>query len=202
MFASPAPYKTHPGSTYDGQSVPTGSQVEVMERPNNKGGLVVTLRVWGLDPYRRYDAYVYTKKCGATPAAAGRRTQNGPSKEHYPQNEVWLNFKTNRRGDAGSQVWQYWTFNPGQANSVVIQPRATGGRVASSRCRSTDTFLVVLNCDRKPITLVDSTNNCPAKVPCCRTYPAVGGSLSAVDSKGPRNFSVSQPSLDELTGRA
>jgi Cu-Zn family superoxide dismutase len=129
-FASPALYKTHPAVAYDRQSVPTGSQVEVMERSNDKGGLVVTLRVWGLDPNRRYDAYVYTKRCGATPAAAGRRTQNGPNKEHFPQNEVWLNFKTNRRGDASPQVWQYWTFNPGQANSVVIQSHATGGRVA------------------------------------------------------------------------
>jgi Cu-Zn family superoxide dismutase len=129
-FASPALYKTHPAVTYDRRSVPLGSRVQVVEKPNDKGGLGVTLRVWGLDPNRRYDAYVYTRRCGVRSAAAGRRTQNGPHKDHYSQNEVWLDFTTNRHGHASSQVGQYWTFNPGQANSVVIHSHATRARVA------------------------------------------------------------------------
>jgi superoxide dismutase, Cu-Zn family len=129
-FASPALYKTHPAVTYDPSSVPAGSRVRGVERPNDKGGLGVTLRVWGLDPNRSYDAYVHTRRCGVTSAAAGGRTQNGPHKDHYWQNEVWLDFKTNRDGQASSQVGQYWTFNPGQANSVVIHSHSTGARVA------------------------------------------------------------------------
>lgn len=130
-FVSPRSYKTHPAVTYDQKSVPRGSRVEVLEKPNDKGGLIVTLRVWGLHPNRKYDAYVYTRPCGATPAAAGKRTQNGPSSEHYSQNEVWLDFKTNRRGAAHSQVWQYWTFNAGQANSVVIHSHNTEAQVVA-----------------------------------------------------------------------
>ncbi len=129
-FASPALYETHPAVTYDERSVPTGSRVQVVESPNDKGGLVVTLRAWGLHTNTSYDAYVYTRRCGVTPATAGRRTQNGPSSQHYPQNEVWLDFKTHRRGDASSRVAQYWTFNPGQANSVVIHSHSSGARVA------------------------------------------------------------------------
>ena len=61
---------------------------------------------------------------------SGKRVQNGPSAEHYSQNEVWLNFKTNRSGGATSRVRQYWIFNPGQANSVVIHSHATKAGVA------------------------------------------------------------------------
>jgi superoxide dismutase, Cu-Zn family len=104
--------------------------MKVVERPNEKGGLNVTLRVWRLAPSRRYDLDVYTRPCGATPAAAGRRTQDGPSTEHYPQNEVWLDFKTDRRGNATASAAQYWIFEPGEANSVVIRSHATGARVA------------------------------------------------------------------------
>jgi Cu-Zn family superoxide dismutase len=120
MFVSPTSYRTSPAVTYDRSSVRLGSRVQVLEEHNNTGGLVVQLGVWGLTPNRNYNAYVYTRPCGLTPASAGKRTQNGPSNEHYPQNEVWLNFKTNVRGAAHSQVSQNWTFNADQANSVVL----------------------------------------------------------------------------------
>jgi superoxide dismutase, Cu-Zn family len=138
MFASPSRYKIHPAVTYDQTSVPTGSRVQVVEKPQDKGGdagnvTLETLRVWGLRPNRKYDAYVYTRRCGATPAAAGARTQDGPSREHYPQNEVWLNFTTNGHGNGTSRAGQYWRFNLGQAtqaNSVVIRSHATEAPVA------------------------------------------------------------------------
>jgi Cu-Zn family superoxide dismutase len=137
-FASPGLYKTHPAVTYDQSSVPKGSRVQVVEKPQNKGGdagnvTLETLRVWGLRPNRKYDAYVYTRRCGSTPAAAGGRTQAGPSSEHYPQNEVWLDFKTNRHGNAPSHAGQYWSFNLGQAsqaNALVIHSHASKAPVA------------------------------------------------------------------------
>jgi hypothetical protein len=46
---------------------------------------------------------------------------------------VWLNFKTNRRGNATAKVGQYWRFNLGQsnhANSVVIHSHTTKAPVA------------------------------------------------------------------------
>jgi superoxide dismutase, Cu-Zn family len=136
-FASPRLCRTHAAVTYDRRRVPEGSRVQVVERLSGKGGdagsvTFVTLRVWGLEPTRRYDAYVYTRRCGVTPAAAGSRTQAGPSREHYPQNEAWLNFRTNRRGAGIARVGQYWLFNlmPGQASSVVIHSPVTKARAA------------------------------------------------------------------------
>jgi superoxide dismutase, Cu-Zn family len=76
--------------------VPKGSRAQVVETPNNKGGTVVTLKVWGLTAKKKCDACVYTRPCGATPAAAGKRTQNGPSTEHYPQNEIWLDYSSQK----------------------------------------------------------------------------------------------------------
>lgn len=122
MFVLPKSNNTNPAVTYDQRSVRRGSRVEVLEKPNAAGGLIVKLSVWGLNPNSKYDAYVYTRPCGATPASAGKRTQNGPSTEHYSQNEVWLDFKTNLRGAAHSQAAQDWTFNASQANSVVFLP--------------------------------------------------------------------------------
>ena len=136
-FGLPSLHRTQAAVTYDRRSVPEGSRVQVVERPSGRTGdagsvTLVTLRVWGLEPNRRYDAYVYTRRCGVSPAAAGSRTQDGPSREHYPQNEVWLNFKTNRRGAGTARVGQYWLFNlmPGQANSVVIHSPVTKARAA------------------------------------------------------------------------
>jgi hypothetical protein len=118
--------------------VPKGSRVQVVEKPQDKPGdagnvTLETLRVRGLRPNRRYDAYVYTRRCGATPASADRRTQAGPRSDHFPQNEVCLSFETNRRGNATAKAGQYWRFNLGQssqANSVVIRSHITQAPVS------------------------------------------------------------------------
>ena len=127
-FAAATLYKTHAAVTYDRSSVPAGSLVQIVERPQKKGGdagnvTIETLAVAGLRANRKYDAYVYSDPCGATPGAAGRRTQDGTNSQHYPQNEVWLGFTTDRRGNAVSRAGQYWRFNVGRAsraNSVAI----------------------------------------------------------------------------------
>jgi superoxide dismutase, Cu-Zn family len=129
-FASPSSYKTHPAVTYDPKSVPLGSRVRVSEKPNNKGGMTITLKVAGLEPNTDYDAHVHVHPCGVDPADSGGHAQNGPSTKSYEPNEVWLNFKTNRHGKATSQSAKYWTFEPHQANSVVIHSHATKARLA------------------------------------------------------------------------
>jgi superoxide dismutase, Cu-Zn family len=133
-FASARSYRTHSAVTYDAASVPVGSRVLITERRQKAAGdagnvKIETLRVWGIKRNTRYDAYAYTRPCGATPRAAGRRTQDGPSRGHYPQNEVWLGFKTNRRGEAASSARQYWSLEK-RAYSVVIQSHATSAVVA------------------------------------------------------------------------
>jgi len=119
-FVVPTSYETSAAVTYDQSSVRRGSRVGVLERRNDTGGLIVELNVWGLNPNTRYDAFVYTRPCGATPGSVGTRVQNGPSTGHYPQNEVWLDFMTNLHGTAHSRADQNWPFNVGQANSVVL----------------------------------------------------------------------------------
>lgn len=127
-------YAGRPAVTYDRASVPSGSRVEIVQRRQDKGGdagnvLIETLRVWGLEPHTRYYAYAYTRRCGARASAAGTRAQSGPSKRHYRQNEVWLGFTTNGRGDGTSSAAQYWLLS-GQANSVLIESRPSAAPVA------------------------------------------------------------------------
>ncbi|NNN00364.1 MAG: hypothetical protein HKL86_00860 [Acidimicrobiaceae bacterium] len=130
VFVSAKSYRTSRAVTYDQSSVRRGSRVGVLEKSNDTGGLFIELSVWGLNPNNKYDAYVYTRPCGATPASAGKRVQNGPSTDHYPQNEVWLNFQTNFYGTAHSRADQNWPFSVGQANSVVLLSHNTARVVA------------------------------------------------------------------------
>ena len=125
VFAPATSFRSHSAVSYDPRAVPVGSKVEVVEKPNDLGGVIVELSVWGMLPQTKYDAYVYTRPCGATPASAGKRTQDGPSTQHYPQNEVWLNFSTSVHGVAHSSVDQYWRFASGQANSVALVSPST-----------------------------------------------------------------------------
>jgi Cu-Zn family superoxide dismutase len=153
-FASPKKYKTHPAVTYNNKSVPKGSWVQVVEKPNNKGGIIVTLKVRGLQPNKNYGARVHTRPCGATPAAAGRQTQNsryddwGRLHSSYEENEVWLDFKTDRFGNATSESWKSWRLNnrqDDQAHSVVIDSNGSHAAKARVACvtvpfKITDSF--------------------------------------------------------------
>lgn len=119
-FNRPSPRVLSSAVTFDQHLVPIASHVVVVESPNDLGGLSVAITLKGLAPRTTFDAYVFTHACGPTPASSGVRTLDGPSKQYYPQNEVWLPFTTNSRGAASSRVSQYWTFRRGRANSVVI----------------------------------------------------------------------------------
>jgi len=58
---------------------------------------------------------------------AGRRwhtTRTGPSKRHYPQNEIWLGFRTDARGDATASTRQYW-LHKGTSQLILMEPRPT-----------------------------------------------------------------------------
>ncbi len=133
-FAPPTLAASHPAVTFDPTLVPLGSRVQVVQFRQGAGGdagnvLVETLRVRGLEPRVRYFAYAYAHACGATPAAAGVRVQDGPSSAHYPQNEIWLGFRTDGHGRAASSARQYW-LAPGRARSIVIDARPNAEPVA------------------------------------------------------------------------
>ena len=146
-FATPALYKTHPAVTYDQQNVPKGSWVQIVEQPQDKPGdagnvTLETLRVRGLTPNRMYDAYLYTRRRGAAPAAAGRRTQDGPSRDHYQQNEVWLDFKTAalaRRPPTPASTGASTSASPARRTQSWSFRMPRRRRWRASRCGSPDT---------------------------------------------------------------
>lgn len=76
--------------------MPKGSRAQVVETPNNKGGTVGTLKGLGAHAKEEIRRVRVHRPCGATPAASGKRTQNGPSTEHYPQNEIWLDYSSQK----------------------------------------------------------------------------------------------------------
>jgi Cu-Zn family superoxide dismutase len=122
--------------TYDAKTVPVGARISVVEQV---GGLVggaatsVRLQVSGLLPNRVYGAHVHTKPCGRTPDASGPHYQdvkdpNQPSTDPAyanPENEVWLDFRTDAQGRATAESRHDWGFRPGEARSVIIHEHGT-----------------------------------------------------------------------------
>jgi Cu-Zn family superoxide dismutase len=93
----------------------------------------ILLVVTGLRANRAYGAHVHTQPCGATGAAAGRHYQNwidphqpsvNPSYAN-PDNEIWLDFTTDRTGFGWSARLAGWPVRAGRAGSVVIHERHT-----------------------------------------------------------------------------
>ncbi len=133
-FAPATLAASHPAVTYQRAAVPLGSRVQFVQSRSAGGGdagdvLVETLRVWGLRSRTRFYAYAYSHRCGSTPSTAGVRVQDQPAPSHFPQNEIWLGFRTNARGDATSSTRQYW-LTAGRAESIVIDANPNGDPVA------------------------------------------------------------------------
>ncbi|MCA6094768.1 superoxide dismutase family protein [Streptomyces sp. SCA3-4] len=123
---------THRAVTFDGTAVPAGSRVAVTER-TSYDGTRVELRISGVQANRTFGAHVHTQACGSTPDASGPHYQNvkdpkQPSTDPQyanAQNEVWLDFTTDARGDGGAVSTVQWSFRAGEARSVVVHEHAT-----------------------------------------------------------------------------
>jgi Cu-Zn family superoxide dismutase len=118
---------------YDAKLVPQGSQVEVVESVEGDS-TKVTLTVHGLLPNRAYGAHVHKMPCGAKGDDAGPHFQHkaDPVKPSVnpafanPQNEIWLDLKTDAEGTATSTSTVPWKFTPpASAGSVVIHAEKT-----------------------------------------------------------------------------
>ncbi|MBC6447886.1 superoxide dismutase family protein [Actinokineospora xionganensis] len=118
--------------TYAPDKVPVGSRAAVV--PISEGDkTVVILLVNGLLPDRHYGAHVHVKPCGALPTDAGPHFQNVkdpvvPSVDPAyanPDNEIWLDFETDARGNGHAMAKVDWTFDDRQADSVVIHAEHT-----------------------------------------------------------------------------
>ncbi|WBB60956.1 superoxide dismutase family protein [Streptomyces sp. WMMC500] len=131
-FVPPENAEPDDGLTYDPTLVPAGAGITVVEVARD-GRTSVRMGLSGLLPNRTYGAHVHTKPCGPDPAAAGPHYQNEadpvqPSVDPAyanPENEVWLDFTTDRLGNAYTSARQDWRFRPGEARSVVVHEHAT-----------------------------------------------------------------------------
>ena len=128
--------------TYDPELVPVGSRVAVSAKSDD-GTTTVRLALRGLQPDRRYGAHVHSAPCGSTGDSAGPTYQNvvdpvQPSVDPQyanPQNEIWLDFRTDDDGAGSSQATVDWGFSAERrAQSVVVHawPTATGAGEAGS----------------------------------------------------------------------
>ncbi|TJZ56108.1 superoxide dismutase family protein [Streptomyces piniterrae] len=131
-FAPPTAHIRSNAVTYDQKRVHAGARIAVGEFARHHTTMVA-LRVTGLSPGRTYGAHVHTKPCGAKPDDSGphyqhRKDRHQPSTDPAyanPRNEVWLDFKTDRRGYAAALSRHDWRFRQGAARSVVIHEHGT-----------------------------------------------------------------------------
>ncbi|GAA3431739.1 hypothetical protein GCM10018954_013400 [Kutzneria kofuensis] len=119
--------------TYAPGLVPVGSTATVFATPTPNGSTTVVLYVEGLLANHQYGAHVHQKHCGAAPEDAGAHYQNIPDPVQpsvnpayaNSQNEIWLDFTTDRHGNAWTVSSVNWQFTERHAGSVVIHAEHT-----------------------------------------------------------------------------
>lgn len=133
---------TTPAYTYDTGHVPVDSFAAAHATALHIGGVdttVVTLTVRGLQGDRRYGAHVHYQACGKTGADAGAHYQNvmdpavdgdetvASTDPAYANaaNEVWLDFRTDAKGNGWAQSVTEWRFRDDGARSIVIHDHGT-----------------------------------------------------------------------------
>lgn len=118
--------------TYDPQRVPVGAETEV-EVENEDGGTKVKLKVEGLEPDTAFGSHVHVAACGENPDDAGPHYQDkaDPQKPSTdpefanPQNEIWLDFTTDGKGEGEAESEVGWKLRDGEGQSVVIHAMPT-----------------------------------------------------------------------------
>lgn len=126
----------HPGASavrYDPELIPERAKAGVFSVSSHHHGTKTALGVAGLVPNREYGAHVHTKPCGATGEAAGPHFQHkqDPVKPSVdpryanPDNEIWLDFTTDRFGHGFAKSRVDWRFDERRAKSVVIHETHT-----------------------------------------------------------------------------
>ncbi|MEU0097603.1 superoxide dismutase family protein [Streptomyces sp. NPDC006267] len=131
VFSPPGSFVPSDALTYDTRLVPAGARIEVTQLAG-PSATRVGVRLRGLVPRRAYGMHVHTSPCGADPVAAGPHYQHRPAATADPDNEVWLDFRTDEAGDGRAEALHDWGFREGGARSVVIHDRqgGAGERVA------------------------------------------------------------------------
>jgi superoxide dismutase, Cu-Zn family len=121
--------------TYSEDLVRVGAKGAVSAKAEGDS-TTVRFAVRGLLPDRVYGAHAHTQPCGADGDAAGPHFQHEPDPAQpstdprfaNPDNEVWLDLRTDARGAAGVETVVPWRFAERRARSVVVhaEPTRTG----------------------------------------------------------------------------
>ncbi len=141
------PTEANDAYTYDQTAAPAGAELAVVATATDNGARV-ELTADGLEPNRVYGAHAHVNPCGETGDAAGPHFQEvqdpvSPSvdpKYANPQNEIWLDLRTDGDG-AGSMIVDLPFDFAGRAPASVVlheEPTSTapgeagtaGGRLA------------------------------------------------------------------------
>lgn len=117
--------------TYDATLVPAGAWIAAVST-SARHSTTTALVVRGLLPGRTYGAHIHVNPCGAAPAAAGPHYQQVPDPVQpsvdpayaNPENEIWLDFKTDQTGSAVMTSVNRWRYRAAPG-AVVIHAEAT-----------------------------------------------------------------------------
>jgi superoxide dismutase, Cu-Zn family len=124
--------------TYNPALAPEGATIKVGVDARGSS-TEVRLDVDGLLPSRGYAAHAHVNPCGPTGDVAGPHFQNqvdpaaAPGKPSTdpayanPENEIWLDLRTDGAGDGGSRVEVPFTFTDRAPASIVIHEAETTG---------------------------------------------------------------------------
>jgi superoxide dismutase, Cu-Zn family len=141
-----APEQAQGAFTYDPTQAPADAELSV-EAGASDGATQVRLEVDGLLPNRGYAAHAHARPCGPTGDAAGPHFQHEvdpaatpeqPSTDPAyanPQNEIWLDLRTDGEGDGEASTDVPFVFSDRAPASVVIheaESTATGPGEAGS----------------------------------------------------------------------
>jgi len=150
VLATPA--QGGPAMTYAPATAPEGAQVALEVVPGD-GSTTATFRVVGMLPDRGYAVHAHVRPCGPTGNDAGPHFQNrvdpaatpqAPSSDPAyanPQNEVWLDLRTDADGAGTATATVPFAFPDRAPASVVVhekemtatapgQAGTAGGRLA------------------------------------------------------------------------
>jgi superoxide dismutase, Cu-Zn family len=136
--AAAPPDRAADAFTYNPALAPEGTNLAVYSTSDGTS-TTVRLEVLGLLPDRGYATHAHANACGPTGDAAGPHFQNrqdpaaGPGKPSVdpayanPQNEIWLDLRTDGAGDGESRAEVPFAFTDRAPASIVIHEAATTG---------------------------------------------------------------------------
>jgi Cu-Zn family superoxide dismutase len=119
--------------TYKPALIPIGADVSALSTSRPEGRTTVLLTAHGLLPNHRYGAHVHQKSCGAKGDDAGPHYQNtadpvqpsvNPAYAN-PRNEIWLDFATDKDGNATAASTVGWKFTDRRPRSIVVHAEHT-----------------------------------------------------------------------------